>query len=205
MLDQQHHTSPETKLLKAARRLFCNDGIHATGVARIIKEAGVARKTLYDRYGSKDNLLRAVFIAEADMWFHWFDHEIPSRGDQPVARILSLFDLLERWFASSEFFGCVFINAVAEHEKRDGWIRDIAMAHRDGINLRLRNLAVAARARDPDELTEKIGLIVDGAIVNAMVTGDARIAAIAKAATRDILAGALEPPENREASVVALP
>ncbi|CAA0089968.1 Uncharacterised protein [Starkeya nomas] len=191
MLDQSRHTSPEAKLLSAARRLFCNEGIHATGVARIIKEAGVARKTLYDRYGSKDNLLRAVFAAEADMWFHWFDHDIPSRGKEPLARILSLFDLLEHWFASSEFFGCVFINAVAEHEKRNGWIRDIAVAHRDSINARLRELAVAAGARDPDELTEKMGLVVDGAIVNAMVTGDPRIAAIAKAATGDILARAL--------------
>lgn len=196
MLDQPPRTSPEAKLLNAARRLFCNEGIHATGVARIIKEAGVARKTLYDRYGSKDNLLRAVFAAEADMWFHWFDHDIPSRGEEPVTRILSLFDLLEHWFASSEFFGCVFINAVAEHEKRDGWIRDVAMAHRDRINARLLDLATAVGARHPDELTEKIGLIVDGAIVNAMVTGDARIAAIAKAATRDILAGALGPPHK---------
>jgi len=193
VLDQPHRTSPEAKLLNAARRLFCNEGIHATGVARIIKEAGVARKTLYDRYGSKDNLLRAVFIAEADMWFHWFDHDIPNRGEEPVARILALFDLLERWFASSDFFGCVFINAVAEHEKRDGWIRDIAMAHRDRINGRLCDLAIAAGARDPGQLTEKIGLVVDGAIVNAMVTGDPRIAAVAKAAARDILAGALEP------------
>ena len=191
MLDQPHHISPEAKLLNAARRLFCNEGIHATGVARIIKEAGVARKTLYDRYGSKDNLLRAVFAAEADMWFHWFDRDIPNQGEEPVARILALFDLLERWFASTEFFGCVFINAVAEHEKRDGWIRDIAMAHRDRINARLFELALAAGARDPHELTEKIGLIVDGAIVNAMVTGEARIAVIARGATQDILAKAL--------------
>lgn len=191
MLDRPSHTSPETKLLNAARRLFCNEGIHATGVARIIKEAGVARKTLYDRYGSKDNLLRAVFAAEADMWFRWFEHDIPNRSREPLGRILSLFDLLELWFAGNEFFGCVFINAVAQHEKRDGWIRDIAMAHRDRINARLRDLAVAAGASDPDELAEKIGLIVDGAIVNAMVTGDRRMALIAKAATKDVLAGAL--------------
>lgn len=192
MLDQPHQTSPEAKLLNAARRLFCNEGIHATGVARIIKEAGVARKTLYDRYGSKDNLLRAVFAAEAGMWFRWFDHDLPDRDSEPVARILALFDLLEGWFASSGFFGCVFINAVAEHEKRDGWIREIAVAHRDQINARLRELVVATGARDPDELSEKIGLIVDGAIVNAMVTGDPRTAAVAKSAVGDVLAMALD-------------
>lgn len=179
--------APETKLLQAAQRLFCSEGIHATGVARIIREAGVARKTLYDKYGSKENLLRAVFRAEADMWFRWFDVELPALGGDARARLLYLFDLLQHWFESGSFFGCVFINAVAEHEKEGGWVREIALDHRRKINGRLQALVAETGAGDAALTTEKLSLIIDGAIVTAMVTANPAIAAIGRATAADII------------------
>ncbi|MDD3444982.1 MAG: TetR/AcrR family transcriptional regulator [Zavarzinia sp.] len=180
-------SAPETKLLQTAQRLFCSEGIHATGVARIIREAGVARKTLYDKFGSKENLLRAVFRAEAEMWFRWFDSDLPATGATPRDRILYLFDLLRDWFEGGSFFGCVFINAVAEHEKEGGWVREIALDHRHRINERLRGLVVATGAADPDMTTEKLSLVIDGAIVTAMVTCNPAAAEIGRATAADII------------------
>ncbi|PWR19475.1 TetR/AcrR family transcriptional regulator [Zavarzinia aquatilis] len=184
-------SAPETKLLQTAQRLFCSEGIHATGVARIIREAGVARKTLYDKYGSKENLLRAVFRAEADMWFRWFDHDLPGTGADARGRILHLFDLLQHWFAGGNFFGCVFINAVAEHEKEGGWVRGIALDHRRRINERLHGLVTEAGIEDAELATEKLSLVIDGAIVTAMVTANPSVAAIGRATAADILDHAL--------------
>ena len=62
-------------------------------------------------------------------------------------RILALFDLLENWFEKEDFFGCVFINAVAEHEKDSAWVKDVAGAYRDQIIERLRALVVESGAR----------------------------------------------------------
>lgn len=180
--------TPEAKLLATARRLFCSDGIHATGVARILKDSGVARRTLYERYGSKENLLRAVFDAEAQMWFGWFDTDLPALSSDPAAQLLGLFDLLDAWFQDSEFFGCIFVNAVAEHEKEAGWVRDTAMAHRGLVNGRLHRLLKRAGVRQPARATEKISLVIDGAIVTAMVTGEASAARLAKSIAQDILA-----------------
>ena len=73
-----HRKSAEEKLLLAARRLFCRAGIHATGISQILEEAGVARRSLYKHYGSKENLLKAVLDTEANMWFHWFDLDLPG-------------------------------------------------------------------------------------------------------------------------------
>jgi len=47
------------QLLQAARKVFAQRGYHQTGVAHIIKEAGVARGTFYNYFESK----RAVFQA----------------------------------------------------------------------------------------------------------------------------------------------
>ena len=179
--------STEEKLLLAARRLFCRAGIHATGITRILEEAGVARGSLYTHYGSKENLLKAVFDTEASMWFHWFDRDLPGLKCSARARILALFDLLEKWFRKEDFFGCVFINAVAEHEKDSAWVKDVAGAYRDQIIGRLGALVVESGAKDPDTVTQKLGLIIEGAIITAMVTQRSEAAHIARLAAEDVL------------------
>ena len=40
----------------------------------------MARRSLYVHYGSKENLLKAVLDTEANMWFHWFDLDLPVCG-----------------------------------------------------------------------------------------------------------------------------
>jgi AcrR family transcriptional regulator len=184
------NASAETKLLLAARRLFCREGIHATGVARLVREAKVARRTLYERYGSKENLLRAVFANEAQMWHRWFDDDLSRHNEDPYGRLLSLFDLLHDWFSSGTFFGCIFVNAVAEHAKKGGWVQAMAISHRASINHRIAALLREAGVADPRLVTEKLSLVIDGAMVTAMVTGDAEEARIARAAAADLLAAA---------------
>lgn len=179
--------STKEKLLLAARRLFCRAGIHATGISRILEEAGVARGSLYTHYGSKENLLKVVFDTEANMWFHWFDQDLPGLNCPVKERILALFDLLEEWFEKEDFFGCVFINAVAEHEKDSAWVKDVAGAYRDQIIERLRALVMESGARDPDIVTQKLGLIIEGAIITAMVTQNSQAAHIARLAAEDVL------------------
>ncbi len=179
--------SVEEKILRTARRLFCQVGIHATGIARIIEESGVSRRSLYTHYGSKENLLKAVFEAEADIWFRWFDTDLPAMECSPVGRVLALFDLMQAWFESEDFYGCVFINAVAEHEKSNGWIQKIANDHREKISARLQAIVAESGAQDPGMVTEKLNLLIDGTIVTAMVTGNSEIAHIGRLAAEDIL------------------
>ncbi len=179
--------SVEEKILQTARRLFCQVGIHATGIARIIEESGVSRRSLYTHYGSKENLLKAVFETEASLWFRWFDRDLPQMECSPASRVLALFDLMRDWFDSDVFYGCVFINAVAEHEKCNSWVQEIANDHREKITARLQAMVAASCARDPAMVTEKLNLLIDGTIVTAMVTGNSEIAHIGKLAARDIL------------------
>jgi AcrR family transcriptional regulator len=179
--------STEEKLLLAARRLFCQAGIHATGITRILEEAGVARQSLYTHFGSKENLLKAVLDTEANMWFHWFDQDLPALKCSPQERILALFDLIEQWFEKEDFFGCIFVNAVAEHEKDSGWVRDMAGTYRDQIIERLGALVVESGASNPDIVIQKLGLIIEGAIITAMVTQSCKAARIARLAAEDVL------------------
>ncbi len=45
------------ELVQTAVRLFRKNGYHATGIDRILAEAGVAKMTLYKHFRSKDELI----------------------------------------------------------------------------------------------------------------------------------------------------
>lgn len=179
--------SPEGRLIAAGQRLFCREGVHATGIARLLAEAGVSRKTLYERFGSKDRLLQEVLVREGEAWRRWFAEGLARTDETPRARLLAVFDLLGAWFAQPHFYGCAFINAVAEHDKAATPLQKLAISHREDTNALLLPLARQAGAPDPNRLVEKLSLLMDGAIVTAMVTCDAGAAAHAREAAEDIL------------------
>ena len=95
--------SPAVRLVLTATRLFDETSIHSTGIDRIIEEAGVARRTLYNQFGSKEGLIRAVMQRESNAWFEWLDSELtPSEIRDPRQRITRFFALLGKWFSRSD-------------------------------------------------------------------------------------------------------
>ena len=109
--------SARGRLLSAATHLFCKNGINATGIDAIIDEAGTAKTTLYKLFGSKTNLVNAVLESEGKAWREWFIGAMEDGGGDAQAKLTRIFPALKRWFAEERFYGCPFINAVAEHDK----------------------------------------------------------------------------------------
>jgi AcrR family transcriptional regulator len=179
--------SPEERLIAAGQRLFCREGIHATGIARLLAEARVSRKTLYERFGSKERLLHVVLAREGENWRKWFAHGLAKTRGAPQERLLAAFDLLGEWFRQPNFYGCAFINAVAEHDKIAMPLSELAITHREETNRLLLDLARQTGASDPELLVEKISMLIDGAIVTAMMTRQPEAADYAKQAAADIL------------------
>lgn len=178
------------RLLNAARALFCRQGIRATGVDEIIREAGVARMTLYHQFGSKNGLIAACLRAEGEEWRAWFFNRI-ARGQTPVDSLLEVFDALEEWFGSAAFHGCSLMNAVAEHRNQDAAILAETLAHKRPVISRLADLARHAGARDPEALAGQIDLLIDGAIVKAMISGKPAAAREARAMAATLVAASV--------------
>lgn len=175
------------RLVLVAARLFNEDGIHATGINRIIAEADVARMTLYNHFGSKEGLIRAVMDRESKAWFEWLDSELVRVEDKGAeTRIAAFFALLGQWFSRSDFKGCSFINAVGEHPL-DNCVRPIARAHRQANFEYIRRLIEDSGAKDLDRVANQIAILADGATVTAMVTGNPRMADDAAAAAMALL------------------
>ena len=92
-------------------------------------------------------------------------------GGTPADKLVGIFDVLENWFQQDGFYGCAFINAVAEHNKEDPRIRSLAMAHKKKVLAVIRSLADNPASPIPEAVTEAIGILVDGAIIAAVITG----------------------------------
>src|ERR1043166_2227094 len=119
--------SARGRLLSAATRLFCKDGINATGIDAIIDEAGTAKTTLYKLFGSKTNLVHAVLEREGKQWREWFIGAIEAGGGDAQTKLSRIFPALKSWFGEERFYGCPFINAVGEHDKEQKQFRNIAI------------------------------------------------------------------------------
>ena len=77
--------APHERILEVARELFCRDGIHATGIDRILAEANASKMTLYSRFGSKEALLREVLAREGEAQRALVFATIEAAGPDPVA------------------------------------------------------------------------------------------------------------------------
>lgn len=183
--------TPRDKLLEAASTLFCRDGINATGVDRIVEAAGTAKTTLYKCFGSKEKLVEAVLEAEGEAWRTWFVAEVNRSRGGARRKLERIFKVLEIWFAAPRFYGCPFINAVGEATKTDDRMRAMALAHKTVILDEIRRLAREAGAADPEGLTHQAAMLIDGAIVTAMITKDPTVARVAGKAFSILLAEAL--------------
>ncbi|KZD25658.1 TetR/AcrR family transcriptional regulator [Tardiphaga robiniae] len=188
--------TPRERLMDAATRLFCKNGINATGIDAIVSEAGTAKTTLYKNFKSKDDLVDAVLKAESEAWRGWFIAAV-ERAKTPREKLDSIFPALKSWFAEETYYGCVFINAVGEHSKDETRLRDITIRHKSFVLKHISGLAEAAGAKKPDFLAHQIGLLMDGAIVAAMVTRDPTVADAAGMAANALLDEACGPPKIR--------
>jgi AcrR family transcriptional regulator len=182
--------SPRERLIEAATRLFCRYGVNSVGVDAIVAAAGTAKATLYKLFGSKDALVETVLTREGEKWRAWFLDEIDGAGGLAGERLNRIAPALKRWFGAADFYGCPFINTVGECDKADDRMRGLAIAHKKIVLERITTLAAEAGYASPGEVAHTLGLVIDGAIVAALVTRDPNVADTAGRACAAVLTAA---------------
>ncbi|MFJ3043284.1 MULTISPECIES: TetR/AcrR family transcriptional regulator [Streptomyces] len=102
------------RVLEAAERLFYEHGIHAVGVDLIAAEAGVTKKTLYDRFGSKEQIVVEYLAGRDERWRDLLAGRLEAAGGGAAARVEAVFEASRAWSARYGAKGCSMINAHAE-------------------------------------------------------------------------------------------
>lgn len=164
-MSEQKATPAARRVLDAASELFYTRGINAVGVDLIAKRAGVTKKTLYDRYGSKDALITAYLRERDERWRAWLEAELErTAGDAgPAERILATFDALASWAVRESPRGCSFVNAAAELPDPGHPSRAVIIGQKRWLRDYLLDMCRAAGASRPDALADELALMHEGA------------------------------------------
>jgi AcrR family transcriptional regulator len=170
------------RILNTASGLFYQQGIRNVGIDKIIAESGVAKMSLYNHFKSKDALIEAWLRKEDEQWCKWLKTNIEERTSDPHQQLLAIFDALREWFEGPDFRGCAFINASVELANPDHPGHRVALDHQQSIYRYILSLAQTAEVSSPEQLARQLLLLVQGAIVVAMMEGSWSTASQAKKA-----------------------
>ncbi|MBI1323647.1 TetR family transcriptional regulator [bacterium] len=159
------------RIVETAERLFYAEGVRAVGIDRIIAEADVAKTSLYNHFASKDDLILAVLQFREEKFDAMFARWMKRHADAGMGRLEAFFGALKDWFESPGFRGCMFINAFAELASPDHEAAKFAVMHKQRFHAMIRDLIVeSAGAESADRLSQAIALLVEGAIVTAVMS-----------------------------------
>ncbi|ABW26266.1 TetR/AcrR family transcriptional regulator [Acaryochloris marina] len=175
------------RILETACELFYREGIQNVGIDRIIAESGVAKMSLYNHFKSKDALIEAFLRQRDQQWREWFVTRVEERSDDPKQRLLSLFDVLQEWFENPNFRGCAFINATVELANPHHPGCQAALDHQLAVYQYIFDLVKAEGLEPAESFARQLLLLVQGAIVIAMMQDRPQAAAEAKSAATLLL------------------
>ena len=109
----------------------------------------------------------AFLAMRESLWTHaWLENEMLAIATAPTARLLAIFDILDRWFQEPDFEGCSFINVLLESEPHSP-IHAAATTHLAHIRLILEVQAVQAGLADPVRFSHTWHFLMNGSIVAA--------------------------------------
>jgi AcrR family transcriptional regulator len=174
------------RIVAVATRLFYRHGIRAVGVDTVIAESGVAKTTLYKHFRSKDALIAECLQRLDDRYFRWFEAEVERGASTPLGQLVAMFDVLDEWLQSDDFRGCAFINAAVELDPEHP-ARGAITSHKRRSRDLIERLTGQAGIDDAGEVADHLMLLMEGAIITALVEGDWQAARRARKAARRTL------------------
>ncbi|MGW7544453.1 TetR/AcrR family transcriptional regulator [Streptomyces sp. NPDC054770] len=168
------------RLLAAADELFYQEGVQSVGIERIVQKAGVAKASLYNLFGSKEQLVEAYLDARHADTREQVERAL-TRFRTPRERLLGVFDAQGQLFTEPDFNGCAHMTASAEALPGSP-VEDATDRYRLWVRALFTDLARQAGATDPEELARQLHLLYDGAGVSARMDRDPSAATTARAA-----------------------
>ena len=178
--------APKEKVFQTAGRLFYQHGYRAIGVDTLAAESGIGKMTLYRHYPSKDDLIVAYLKHSNEVFWRNFE-EITKDALTPREKLLAFFLSLQDYVSTAACYGCPFLNVATEYPETDHPGHQIALAHKESVRARFRELAKEAGAPEPKVLADQLFLLMDGAYMAARMFGPKNPASHLASAARTLI------------------
>jgi AcrR family transcriptional regulator len=163
--------SKREELIESAVQVFGQHGFQGTSLDDLLEASGLSRMTLYNHFKSKDELIVAVLRRRDEEFRNNLMKRVERASDDPINQIRAIFDEVGSFMSQDEFHGCMFINAAAEYYDPDGPMRRASADHKIAIIQYIEKLCKDAGLQDSHEVAQRLGLLLDGAMVNAQIIG----------------------------------
>lgn len=170
---RRNRPSPRSRLLESATNLFTTEGIRVIGIDRILREADVAKASLYSLFGSKDALVIA-YVESLDEKYR-ADWEARTEGvTDPHQKVLAFFDKAIEEQPDMEFRGSHFLNAAGEYPRpetdAERGIVAACMEHRNWMHSTMTALLTAKNGYPSATQASQLLIFLDGGMAGARLT-----------------------------------
>ena len=176
------------RILETADLLFYREGIRAVGIDRIIAEAGVAKMTLYSHFPSKDDLILAVLQHREHTVMHFFQTAMERLGKRHKEPLRAFFAALQEHVEAPDYRGCAFQNTSIELADPSHPGAAFVSGQKRRFGEFLRGLVETAIGHSAAWTAAAISLLVEGALVTAVVQGSPAAVEIARDAALKLAA-----------------
>ena len=158
--------STRDRLLDAAGNLFHDQGIHV-GVDAVCRAAGVSKKSLYQLFSTKDELVAASLERVGPAFGLAL---LPAADDRPPReRILHVFERLEALEPEHDYRGCPLVATAVEVKSPEHPASAVARHHKDALTGFFEHEAGRAGVRDPGLLARQLTIVFDGASARSVM------------------------------------
>jgi AcrR family transcriptional regulator len=160
--------SSRERLLDAAAALTYREGVNI-GIDALCKAAGVSKRSMYQLFTSKDELLAASLERRASSYVAGLLPAAAEGDLGPRERITYVFDQVASQSTAPEFRGCPYLSAEIELKNPDHPASRVAREVKGNLTAYFRAAAQQGGASDPDLLARQLTLVFDGASARAGV------------------------------------
>lgn len=179
---------PRERLLATAGTLFYAEGIHAVSIDRLCAEAGVSKRSLYQYFANRDEILTEMLTSRGpEIAARTLGSEDDDRA--PRERILGVFEQQRGLADTADYRGCPFMNTAIEVKDRQHPAVVLATRFKDDLTGFFTRQARLAGVAEPEPLATQLTMLFDGASAHAVMHGT--LPAAARSAAETLLDAAL--------------
>jgi AcrR family transcriptional regulator len=156
------------RIVDTASRLFYTQGYNNTGINQVIKEAEVAKASLYQYFPSKDDLLVEYLTVTSHYTMDTL-RKVAAKFKTPKDKVLALFDFLIDFSKQTEYQGCNFLNIASEIARDNSKVKALIQNQKT----QTRKLFVEIlKPSGKEALADEMYLLFEGALITSKVYGD---------------------------------
>ena len=162
------HSLVKDTIIQTASDLFYRNGYNLTGINEIIKEAGIAKATLYNHFQSKEDICLA-YLEHKNTTFLTQISSFANAAPHGKEQLLALFDFLNVFFDGTDFNGCWCIRTVAEIPTDNVKIRDEIQKQKNDFLKLIEGLVIInlESVQDPELVAKQVYLLYEGAVAES--------------------------------------